>query len=87
MLRGAPYEKYGNSIVEALARSHKQKKVPIETVLGTDLELIEALRVQRGSITLQEICEELLAIGDFEGNISSSTVWQVIKKCLPVNCT
>ena len=48
-----------------------------------DLELIEALKVRRGSITLQEICEELLAIGGFEENISSSTICRVIKNKMP----
>ena len=48
-----------------------------------DLELIEALKVPRGSITLREICDELEAIGGFEGNISSSTICRIIRNKMP----
>ena len=54
-----------------------------EKLTQDDLELIEALKVRRGSITLQEICDELEAIGDFDGNISSSTVCRIIRNRMP----
>ncbi len=38
-----------------------------------DLEIIEALNVRKGSISLSEICEELAAMGAQE-NIHTSTV-------------
>ena len=37
-----------------------------------DLALIEALKVQRGSFTLKEICAELDDIGDVEESVSLS---------------
>ena len=51
-----------------------------EKIMENDLELIKALKVRRGSITLQEICDELEAMGDLDGNISSSTICCIIKK-------
>ena len=48
-----------------------------------DLELIEAVKVRRGSITLQEICDELVAVGDFNGNIPSRTVCGIIRNRMP----
>ena len=54
-----------------------------EKITENDLELIEGLKVRRGSVTLQEICDELEAIGDLDGNISSSTICHIIKNKLP----
>lgn len=68
MWRGARFEKYGKGIVklseapEAKGGANRNR----EKLTQDDLELIEALKVRRGSITLQEICDELEAIGDFE---------------------
>ncbi len=47
-----------------------------------DLEMIEALKVRKGSISLSEICEELAALG-LQGNIHASTVSRALKSKMP----
>ena len=54
-----------------------------EKLMEEDLELIKALKVRRGSITLREICDELQAIGGIDGNISSSTICRIIRNKMP----
>ena len=53
-----------------------------DKLTGEDLELIEALKIQRGSISLSEICEELEALG-LQENISASTISRAIKNKMP----
>ena len=46
----------------------------LDKLTGEDLELIETLKVQRGSISLSEICQELVLDRGLQENISASTV-------------
>lgn len=48
-----------------------------------DLQLIEALKTRRGSITLKEIYEELEVIGEAAGNASISAICRAIKNKMP----
>ena len=54
----------------------------LDKLTGEDLELIETLKVQRGSISLSEICQELVDLG-LQDNISASTVSRAIKTTMP----
>ena len=48
-----------------------------------DLELIEVLKREKGSITLKEIYQELEILGDCAGNTSTSALCRVIKSKMP----
>jgi transposase len=48
-----------------------------------DLELIEVLKREKGSITLKEIYQELEVIGECGGNTSTSAICRAIKNRMP----